>query len=79
MIYQAFPAGKKAAFRVICDAFKLASWGPGVYIPCSWRYRPDGEIGRRKGLKIPRPLDVPVRPRLGAPHIDQGLTGHFAQ
>ena len=34
---------------------------------------PDGEIGRRKGLKIPRSLNVPVRPRLGAPHIKQGL------
>ncbi len=46
-----------------------------MYIfPALQRYRPDGEIGRRKGLKIPRPLDVPVRPRLGAPHLKQGLT-----
>ncbi len=29
--------------------------------------RPDGGIGRRKGLKIPRVLPVPVRSRLRAP------------
>ena len=30
---------------------------------------PLGGIGRRKGLKIPRPLAVPVRSRQGAPEI----------
>ncbi len=60
-----------ASCLIVISAFAPKGWK--TCLTRLQRYRPDGEIGRRKGLKIPRSLNVPVRPRLRAPNKIKGL------
>ena len=70
-------AGWQSGYAAACKAVDAGSipTPASIFINTQFNTCPGGEIGRRKGLKIPRPATaVPVRVRQRAP-TNQYLTG----